>query len=51
MTVELDDLTLEALSVADRAAVCARVAEEWEASGASRTVRLEPYRRGSAFLR
>jgi pyridinium-3,5-biscarboxylic acid mononucleotide sulfurtransferase len=50
VVVELDDDTLASLSTDRRAEVEARVAATWETAGFAERVRIERYRRGSAFL-
>jgi uncharacterized protein len=50
VAVELDRETLEALSPDAQAGVCEQVAAAWRAHGEERSVRLEVYKQGSAFL-
>jgi uncharacterized protein len=50
VAVELDRKTLEALTPAARADVVEQVATAWRAQGEDRSVRLEVYKQGSAFL-
>jgi len=50
VAVELDRETLEALSPAARADVVERVAAAWRVHGEERSVRLDVYKQGSAFL-
>ena len=51
VVVELDDAALEALEAPRRAALAGEVGGYMRAAGVPRTVRFEPYRMGSAFLR
>ena len=51
LVIELDDATLSALDASARAVLAGELDERMAAAGVSRTVRFEPYRMGSAFLR
>ena len=51
VVVELDDAALAALDASRRAGLRGEVEERMSAAGVSRTIRFEPYRMGSAFLR
>ena len=51
VVVELDDATLSALDAPARAVLAGELDQRMAAAGVSRTVRFEPYRMGSAFLR
>ena len=51
VVVELDDVALSALDAPARAVLAGELDQRMAAAGVSRTVRFEPYRMGSAFLR
>ena len=51
VVIELDDATLSALDASARAILAGELDQRMAAAGVSRTVRFEPYRMGSAFLR
>ena len=51
VVIELDDGALAALQAPHRAALAGEVGGRMSATGVSHTVRFEPYRMGSAFLR
>ncbi len=51
VVVELDDVALSALDAPARAGLAGELDQRMAAAGVSRTVRFEPYRMGSAFLR
>ena len=51
VVVELDDAALAALDAPRRAALAGEIGERMTGAGVSRTLRFEPYRMGSAFLR
>jgi hypothetical protein len=51
ISVELDVEVLDALPDAERARLVASVDRLWREAAVDLPVRLEPYRRGSAFLR
>ena len=51
LVIELDDATLSALDASARAVLAGELDQRMAAAGVSRTVRFEPYRMGSAFLR
>ena len=51
VVVELDDAALADLDASRRAGLCVEVEERMSAAGVLRTLRFEPYRMGSAFLR
>jgi uncharacterized protein len=50
VVIELDDDTLAGLSPTDAASILERADALWRAAGVDARSRLEPYRRGSAFL-
>ena len=51
VVVELDESALAALDSPRRADLAGEIGERMTAAGVSRTLRFEPYRMGSAFLR
>ena len=51
VVIELDDRALAALEAPRRAVLAGEVGGRMTAAGVSRTLRFEPYRMGSAFLR